>query len=510
MSNQLGDDRPNPLPAGNPLLPSQGLNSDKQRHIDADKTTAQESAQAAQESTQQSAASKDSQVSAYHLAVTSELIGRLQSHEAIGHAANELACSLADLFKRFQCTVCVALLDPKGKMRIDGCSDSRLLQQRDFVGRAISASLEAMLCEEDVRCNLQRPSNSAGTLCLQQLAQHLRCHYLYATVMRDTQRKISGVFILASEAQLKPELELFLQAASTPISDTFKLLRRVETNWLARKGQSFCLAFRSNRLKLTLAGLALTMLALCFMQAPYQVSGDCRIEPAVKRFICAPFAAQIERAHVEPGDQVEAGQVLVTLDGRATELELAEIQAELHQATKTRDGFIASHSSGEARLSQLEMDRLIARRDLLLHHKENLAIPSTIQGIVLEGDLKRMEGKPVETGETLFEIAPCKDLVIEVEVPEDDIRHIQHGMETAVRLDAFPFQKYSGRVESIHPSTEIRDDKNVFIVRVALHDAPSTFRPGMEGNARIRTASHSLIWNHGHKAAAQIARWLRW
>ena len=63
-----------------------------------------------------------------------------------------------------------------------------------------------------------------------------------------------------------------------------------------------------------------------------------------------------------------------------------------------------------------------------------------LDGVILTGDFKYSQGKKLDTGQPLFEIAPLEELVIELAIPEDDMRFVRAGLPTRVKLDAFPLQ----------------------------------------------------------------------
>jgi len=171
---------------------------------------------------------------------------------------------------------------------------------------------------------------------------------------------------------------------------------------------------------------------------------------------------------------------------------------------------VVSHDSGEMYVAKYEIERLRSRRDLLLHRQEGLELRSPMDGIVIAGDLKHAEGMPLQVGETLFEVAPLEKLRVELAIPEDDVRYTQTGMSTKIRLDAFPFESWDGKIERIHPASELKNDQNVFVAVVQIDNADGKLRPGMTGYAKTKTFWRPVIWNYFHKPAAATARWFGW
>ena len=238
----------------------------------------------------------------------------------------------------------------------------------------------------------------------------------------------------------------------------------------------------------------------------YHAKADCVLEPSVRRFVPAPFDGTLREVDADPGDLVVAGQRLALIDPRETEWERAGLDAEIAQARKRRDAATAAGELAAAQAAQFEMDRLAAKRDLLADRAERLEVRAPIDGIVVAGDLDRSRGVPVETGRTLFEVAPLETMVCEVEVPEYDFAQVREGQPVSVTLDAFPAEAFSSTVLRVRPRAETRGGGVVFVAEVEVSDPAGRLRPGMTGEASVQTDRHPLAWNLFHRAAG---RWRR-
>ena len=170
---------------------------------------------------------------------------------------------------------------------------------------------------------------------------------------------------------------------------------------------------------------------------------------------------------------------MARLDDRELQLELTDIDAQLHRAQKQMDGFVASHETGEAQLSRHEIEMLVARRDLLLGRVEQVVLKSPVDGIVISGDWKNSGGIPLETGQSLYEVAPLEKLSVDVFVPEDDVRYAAAGQAVTMKFDAYPFESFKGQLKQIHPASEIQNNENVFVATVELDNPELKLRPGM-------------------------------
>lgn len=121
-----------------------------------------------------------------------------------------------------------------------------------------------------------------------------------------------------------------------------------------------------------------------------------------RRFVAAPFNGPLLKCLVEPGDVVQKNDLLAVLDGREIRWELAEVQANLHEATKERNTHMSSHEFGDAAIALHEIQRLQQRSELLTHRDSSLEVRSPADGVVVSGDHREAEGVPLETGQTLL------------------------------------------------------------------------------------------------------------
>ena len=256
---------------------------------------------------------------------------------------------------------------------------------------------------------------------------------------------------------------------------------------------------RSWRTKAWLAAAGVLAAILC-IPLHYQVKCECQVQPFTHRFIAAPFDGRLEKAFVGPGDLIHRDTVLARMEGHNSRWELAGVEADHGQAVKRHDAALAGRDMVAAQLAKLEAERLQLKTNILERRSNHLEIRSPIDGVVISGDQERAEGAPLTIGQSLFEVAPLDKMVVELAVPEDEITHIQSNFNVMIELDAFPRKKINGTIHKIHPRSETKADRNVFIAEVHIDNLEGTLRPGMNGHAKIRAARHLLAWNLFHKA----------
>jgi multidrug resistance efflux pump len=338
----------------------------------------------------------------------------------------------------------------------------------------------------------ERPANLGGHELSQArdgLAKLLGGATVHHVVLRNEDAPPLGAIVIwARDTGFDWSLALrFLNFAGQPIASALALVQRRAP----RRGlQRFAHAL-SARWWALFGGLFLTAAVLSFL-TPYRVTCDCAAEPFKRRFVAAPFDGVFEKSLVRPGDAVGHNQLLGQMDGRELRLKLATLTADHERVRKSCDINLAAGKVAAAQMDKLDLERLELERQLLEGRMANLDIRSPVDGFVISGDLKRTEGAPLSTGQVLYEIAPLNAMTVEVAIDDDEIAHVAVGQTVSVQFDACPGDPFSGRLARIHPRSETRDSRNVFIGEVLIEGAEGALRPGMKGTARITIDRETL------------------
>jgi multidrug efflux pump subunit AcrA (membrane-fusion protein) len=259
-------------------------------------------------------------------------------------------------------------------------------------------------------------------------------------------------------------------------------------------------------IKLTAAILAVVGLSLVVVPMPERATGAFSIAPVQRQVVPAPFDGFIESVSVRVDQRVEAGEtVLATLSDQELALQLsanrAAAAAAMTEASKARsEGKLA-----EAAIAERRADEIRATVDLLASQLNRARLVAPLSGTIISGDIDRLVGAPVQTGQLLFEIADLSQLYAEIGVPESRIADVAVGQTGRLATASYPDRKVAFEVERITPVAEQVDGQNIFRVRVRMIDPPDWLRPGMRGEARITTGRTNL----GGVLFRDLADWLR-
>jgi biotin carboxyl carrier protein len=254
--------------------------------------------------------------------------------------------------------------------------------------------------------------------------------------------------------------------------------------------------FRGRALPKTLAilGASAALIAfLCLFPKEFKLEGDGKLRPIIRQNVWAEVNGNVQQVLVEHDDLVKKGQLLVEQNSPDLEKEIETVQGELNtdiEKVSALERERLSRDLTEAERSQKEMEsgqirRQIAslktRLEIFQKMQEMLKVRSPIDGRVVTWNVsERLQGRPVNRGENLLEIAdPTGDWELEVYMPEYRMGHIadakarsQEKLLVTFFLATNPEKELQGRVEQIDTSAEVRGEEgNSVLVRVSFDQA---------------------------------------
>ncbi len=348
-------------------------------------------------------------------------------------------------------------------------------------------------------------------LCVAQLAEQFAVKELVAIRLSQASGSVDekahgALFVFEASASCS---ERFLRVVADPVHSALSRIADSQPSRFEFALRALSQFARGRSRDLLVLGLMLACIVL-MLPMRYRVSAPLELQPQTRRFIAVPFDGPLQSVSVRPGDLVEVGGPLAKINPREIEFELAGSLAEWNRAEQERKTLMAKHDFSGSKLAELEAERLRLKTELLQHQRDHLEVCSPIAGMVVSGDHSQSEGRPMTRGEALFEIAPLGNLLVEIAIPELDIAEVRTGMTVNYFLHSFPSRKMQGEIQRIQPRAVLREQENVFMAEVALHDPDGLYRPGMQGRASIVCDRHTLAWNLFHHAYFSARQWIGW
>ncbi len=213
---------------------------------------------------------------------------------------------------------------------------------------------------------------------------------------------------------------------------------------------------------------------------------------------------------VDDGAEVEAGEIMLTLDATMAEIELsraraalAEAAARLTEARRQRDeaqelvakkhiaatDYAARQAEVDIRTAMLQGLRaeLARNQETLSRHKVYAPFDGVIAAKLVE------VGQWVQTSTALVELVEIDTLRVDVPVPQHFFGLVDVGTAARIRFDARPGQDVAGKVTMKIPVGD--DSARTFPVRIEIDNDSRAIAPGMSARVyfRIKQATPGLL-----------------
>jgi Cu(I)/Ag(I) efflux system membrane fusion protein len=208
-----------------------------------------------------------------------------------------------------------------------------------------------------------------------------------------------------------------------------------------------------------------------------RAAGLLEVDERKQQWIAPRFEGWVQQLQVNTtGQRVTRGQALLTV--YSPELESAAREVQL------------AHESGLAEMEKSARSRLdnwqIAPQDLehLQHGMTHLVLRSPIAGVVIEK--MAVAGARFAPGDVLFKLADLSSVWLQAEVAEQDQGVLHVGQSVDVKVDAYPQERFSGKVSFIAPV--LNEKTRTVRVRVELPNQDARLRPGMYASVAIAEA----------------------
>lgn len=224
-----------------------------------------------------------------------------------------------------------------------------------------------------------------------------------------------------------------------------------------------------------------------------------RLVPTNPVVVRSALNGQVSLVAVEPGDTVQAGDVLVELDQEPFEDALRRAQQQLEMAETSLN--LARMQGGdnptpEQIAARLQAEQGVRDAQSAVNQAEtalvNTLVLAPTDGTVLQVQTAALA--PVGTGAELVQIANLADLTLQVDLDEIDLPHVEPGMPISFTLDAYPGREIDGTLDRIAPTAQTSGGTTTFRGTVSF-TAPDDLkmRPGMNANVSIQTTLRSDV-----------------
>ena len=239
----------------------------------------------------------------------------------------------------------------------------------------------------------------------------------------------------------------------------------------------------------------------------YEVTATGTINPINTVTVGTQVSGIVEKVLVDYNDDVEEGQGLALLDSSTLkeQMEKSEANFGLAEAKEQKaklnyerikklyqDKLTSSASLEDAEVLYKEAaaNALSAKADYNIAKKnfEYATITSPVSGTVIIKEIE--EGQTVAASfstPTLFEVAEdLSKMQIEASISEADIGYIKKGMQATFTVDAYPNDKFFGKIQQVRLSPTEVSNVVMYTVIIEIDNSSRKLLPGMTASVIIK------------------------
>jgi len=284
------------------------------------------------------------------------------------------------------------------------------------------------------------------------------------------------------------------------------------------------------------AALALSgaVAASLLIQTEFTVTGSGELQPVSQHHLFAPRDGVVRRLHVDHGDVVEKGQLLVELSRLELDRQWVEVVGELdttrqalsalqatrldttQQSTRVEDH---QRTADQQRLTR-RLESLSEQQTLLQRQRDQLQVHCPIGGRVLTSDVREtLIGRPVRRGQRLMTVADVNhEWELQIHLPDQHIGYVLEASQsksTPLRATYYvatdPSQLKEATVAEISDAVSLETPyESTILIKAMINEEPSPgIRPGTSVMARVHCGRRSLayVWLHDLYEALRYRFW---
>jgi RND family efflux transporter MFP subunit len=218
------------------------------------------------------------------------------------------------------------------------------------------------------------------------------------------------------------------------------------------------------------------------------------ILPAREASVGAMVSAQVKTIHVEPGDRVSKGDLMVEMAGE----HLTQVKAQFVATEKDWERMTRLLDAGavtQQTFDQVDAGYQAAKASYDLV-RESTMIRAPFDGIVSATYLEEgevfvlMPGGNASTP-AIVEVVQMNKVKVEIAVSERDLPEVRKGLTAKVTVATYPDREFEGTVTLVEPvvSSMTRTAK----AEVTIPNAGELLRPGMFANLRLALEPRDVL-----------------
>jgi len=226
---------------------------------------------------------------------------------------------------------------------------------------------------------------------------------------------------------------------------------------------------------------------------PIRVEVTGQVAPIFQATLSSRIQGTIDKLMVREGTKVSKGQLLIQLDNRDLQADLARANAEVENAKAHLDRMNQLYETDAVSKQELENATRAyrvaeANRKAVEAQLSYTVVRAPFEGVITE---KKVEGGELASpGQPLLKMEDPRRLRLEATVAEGDLKSVSNGDKISVVIDALGVDVLIGRVSQILPAGD--PQTHTFMVKVDLPTTPA-LKTGMFGRFQLEKGATQTI-----------------
>lgn len=230
------------------------------------------------------------------------------------------------------------------------------------------------------------------------------------------------------------------------------------------------------------------------------VSATGTLSPVNTVDVSSRINGRITEVRVNENDLVVANQIIIILDARQLEAQVAQAGAKLENALATYQRTRRLTEAGALSQQQMDSDRTsyeVAKAvyDDIASSLDDAVIRAPIAGMII--------GKPIPAGQTvapgisnpmvLLTVADLAKMQIQALVDESDIGKIKLAQKVRFTVDAYPAKIFSGVVSTISNKANIQQNVVYYTVYIDVDSPEGLLKPTMTARVSFNIGERNNV-----------------
>ncbi len=202
--------------------------------------------------------------------------------------------------------------------------------------------------------------------------------------------------------------------------------------------------------------------------------------------IASEVSGLISKIHFNSGNEVQAGDVLITLNDDVEQADLRKYQAqvELSQVTLQRSKELTktnaeSKAEFDKKTATLKENEAQVAQAMAVINKKRIVAP--FHGAL---GIRRVDlGQYIQPGTPIVTLTDLSKLYVDLTLPEHQRPNLAVGQKVEVKVDAFPDKTFEAVVTTIDP--QIDDKTRAIKLQATMDNSEKKLFPGMYVEAKI-------------------------